>query len=215
MTIQDGTPKVGPPRSSEIAITVDYKKKIKTSAVAFGIKKISKEVFAVWLENAKTAYSLHSGLLDKIKNDRVEDVFLNYLADAIKALVEDTSIEKKSAKGWSFGYVCGYLQGRLDVAWYNKYIVETGREYEDIMKIKAVIEYFKWDTLLLDNIGKIYCHLLDQRVQPVVDKWDVSPNVVSIFKRKNMNISKIDDFKLSIVELLANDIEAKIMLLLN
>jgi len=52
-------------------------------------------------------------------------------------------------------------------------------------------------------------------VQPVIDKWDVSPNVVSIFKRKHVNISKIDDFKMSIVELLSNDIEAKIMSLLD
>jgi ABC-type molybdate transport system ATPase subunit len=39
----------------------------------------------------------------------------------------------------------------------------------------------------------------------------VNSNVVSIFKRKNVSISKIDDFKTSIVELLSNDIEAKIM----
>lgn len=169
----------------------------------------------MWLENAKAAYSIQTDFIDKIQNDKVEDAFLDCLADAINTLVEDKSIEKKSVKGWSFGYVCGYVQGRLDVAWYNKYIVETGRDYEDIMKIKAVIEFFKCDALLLDRIGSVYSYLLEQRVQPAVNKWDVSPNVVSIFKRKNVSISKNDDFKLSIVELLSTDLEAKIMSLLS
>lgn len=196
-------------------MNMDYKKKIKRSSLAFRISKISKEVFAVWLENAKTAYNLQADLIDKIQNDRVEDVFLDYLAAAIKVLVEDKSIEKKTVPGWFFGYVCGNVQGRLEVTWYNKYILETGIEYENIIKIKAVIEYFKLDTLLLDEIGKIYSHLLEQRVPPSVDKWDVFPNVVSIFKGKNDGSAKIDDFKNSIVELLSTDLEAKILTLLN
>jgi hypothetical protein len=196
-------------------MNMDYKKKIKRSPLAFRISKISKEVFAVWLENAKTAYNLQADLIDKIQNDKVEDVFLDYLAAAIKVLVEDKSIEKKTVPGWSFGYVCGNVQGRLEVTWYNKYILETGIEYENIIKIKAVIEYFKLHTLLLDEIGKIYSHLLEQRVPPSVDKWDVFPNVVSIFKGKNDSSAKIDDFKNSIVELLSTDLKAKILTLLN
>ncbi|MBV5339668.1 MAG: hypothetical protein J0665_08910 [Deltaproteobacteria bacterium] len=194
---------------------MNYKKKIKNSPLAFRINSISKEVFTIWLENAKTAYNLKPDLINKIQNDKFEDVFLNYLSDAIKILVEDKSLEKKTVPGWSFGYVCGNVQGKLEVTWYNKYILEASIEYENILKIKAVIEYFKLDTLLLDKIGTIYSHLLEQRVQPSVDKCEVSPNLISIFKYKNKNNSKIDDFKSSIVELLSTDIQAKILTLLN
>lgn len=194
---------------------MNYKKKIKSSPLAFRINSISKEVFTIWLKNAKTAYNLKSDLIDKIQNDKVDDLFLNYLADAIKILVEDKSIEKKTVQGWSFGYVCGNVQGKLEVTWYNKYILESSIEYENIMKIKAVIEYFKMDALLLDKIGNIYSYLLEKRVQPSVEKSEVLSNVISIFKYKNKNSSRIDDFKSSIVELLSTEIQTKILTLLN
>lgn len=194
---------------------MDYKKKIKRSPIAFRISVISKVVFAEWLENAKVAYSLQADLIDIIKNDDVENLLMDCLTDAIKTLVENKSIEKKAVPGWSFGYVCGNVQGRLEAIWYKKYILETGIEYENIIKLKAIVEYFKLDLLLLDKIGKIYSHLLEQRVQPSVDKFNIFQNVVSILKNKNNTNVKIEDFKSSILELLSADIETKIMALLN
>lgn len=194
---------------------MDYRARIKRSPLAFRITVISKGVFVEWLENAKTAYRLQADLIDVIKNDNYEDLLIDYLADAIDALVTDKSIEKKSIPGWSYGYVCGNVQGRLEVAWYNKYIIEAGIDYKNIMKIKAVIEYLKFDALLLDKIGKIYSYLIEQKVQTSVEKFDNFSNVVSIFKNINKSNVMIEDFKGSIIALLSADVENKVMALLN
>lgn len=50
-------------------------------------------------------------------------------------LVNEKSKEKKSISGWSFGYICGYMQGSLNVKWSNRYLIETSKEFADLMKI--------------------------------------------------------------------------------
>ena len=77
---------------------MDYKKKISNSGIAFKIKNISKQIFSRWLENAKEVYNLSPELLNRIKDDEVEDTFLDHLEIAIKALVEDKSDEKNKTK---------------------------------------------------------------------------------------------------------------------
>lgn len=126
---------------------------------------------------------------NKIKDDEVEDVFIDHLEKAIKTLVEEKSEEKKLIKGWSFGYVCGYLRGSIDVEWVNKYIIKQSKEYKDLMKIKAIIAYLKWDQSSLDKIFSIYKYLIDQRVQSTEIVESTSSNVISILKYTDFKFS--------------------------
>ena len=194
---------------------MDYKKKITNSGIAFRIKSISKQIFSQWLENAKDVYGLSPELFNKIKDDEVENTFLAHLERAIEALVENKSDKKKSIRGWSFGYLCGHLQGSIEVEWVNKYIIEPSQEYEDLMKIKAIIEYLNFDDTSLDKIFSIYQYLITQRIQPTGSIEVTSSNVISIFKHKSLNQVKENEFKENINDILSKELELKFMKLIN
>ncbi len=194
---------------------MDYKKKISNSGIAFKIKNISKQVFSRWLENAKEVYNLSPELFNKIKDDEVGNIFLDHLEKAIRALVEEKSDDKKSIRGWSFGYLCGHLQGSIDAEWVNKYIIEPSKEYGDLMKIKAIIEYFNLDDISSEKIFFIYNYLIAQRIQPTESPEVTSSNVISIFKHKDSDQVKKNEFKKNIIDILSKELELKYMKLLN
>jgi hypothetical protein len=191
-----------------------FKCRIRKSAVMFKINRIASDVFAQWLKNAKFVHGIEPQLLDRIKDDEVRDVFIDHLASAIKSFIEEKSDKMTATKGWSYGYICGYIQGRIDVSWYNKYVLELSSEYENLLKLKSIIEYLKYDGNVMDRIHHIYDHLLSQRIQPT-DNMYSSDKIVSILSHKNSKLIKKNEFKKSLIELLSSHIEKQMLLLLD
>ena len=172
------------------SIHMNYKKKIRNSALTFKLKDISNKIFSVWLDNASLVYDLSPEYINKIKKDNVESVFLDHLDSAINSLVNKDSDKKKSIKGWSFGFLCGVIQGSIDVKWFNKYIIEASDEYENLLKAKALKEFINFDNASSEKIFLIYEHLISERVH-VLGKTDfTNPNIKSIFNHKNSSILK-------------------------
>lgn len=190
---------------------MDYRKKIKNSSLIFSINRSAKLIFQQWLKNAKKTYQLQPELIEKIKDDNIQNEVLDTLIDAVETLITEKTTEQKTVKGWSFGFVCGYIQGNLDVAWFNRYVVKLSREYEDFVKIKAISELFRVDDIAVDKVLSIYNYFIDQRISPVETVNTQTSNVVSI---SNNNIGKRNNFKTEIIELLLNDFEKKYINLL-
>lgn len=191
------------------------KKKIRQSILTFKIKDIAEKVFSIWLDNASFVYDLSPEYIDKIKDDDVDDIFLDHLDRAIKSLVHDKSDEKKSTKGWSFGFLCGHIQGSIDVEWVNRYVIEPSKEYENLMKAKAIKEFINLDNASFEKIFLIYEQLISKRVQPLEKTEYSSSNIKSIFDHENSNSIKFNKFKKDMNDFLLKEFEFKYMKILN
>ncbi len=194
---------------------MNYLNKIKQSELAFKIKGIANDVFKKWLKNAQKTYDLTPEFIKKIENDQVDKFFLNHLEDAIHSLVEKTSGEKKEIPGWSFGYLCGHLAGSIDVEWVNKYIIEPSVEFEDLLKIKAIISGFKSDNTLVKTTNIIYNLLLKNRVQPTDLIKSQKSKIIPISGYDDSALIKDNEFKKDIIRILSKDLELKILALLD
>jgi len=188
---------------------VDYKKRIIDSGLIFSIKDISNQVFSQWIKDATVVYDLSQEFVDKVKNDSFEEIFLDNLLEAIESLVEDKSIEKQSVKGWAFGFLCGHIQGALNIFWVNKYILEPSKEYENLMRIKAIREWINFDSESLDKIHNIYKYLIEQRIQPD-EKINISEkNIIQMNKYKDLDKLKINQFKDEMIESMSEELMIK------
>ncbi len=110
---------------------INYKQKIIDAGIMFSIKSISEQVFSQWIVNATTEYQLSPKFINKIQEENTEKIFLEKFIKAIKVLTEEKSDEKKSIKGWSFGFIFGYMQGALHTHWFNQFILHPSTEYEN------------------------------------------------------------------------------------
>jgi len=195
---------------------MSHKKKIRKSALTFKIKDLANKIFSMWLDNASFVYDLPSEYIDRIKNDNdeVESIFLDHLDLAINSLVNNDS-DKKSIKGWSFGFLCGHIQGSIDVEWFNKYVLEPSKEYENLMKAKAIKEFINFDKASFEKIFLIYEHLISEQVLPLEKTAFSSSNIKSIFNHKNSSLIKLNTFKSDMNDFLYQDFEVKYMKMLN
>ena len=184
-------------------------KKIRNSRLSFTIKKTSEQVFSQWLKCAKVVYDLPESFVESIKFDDHEDLFIKHLEGAISDLVESKSDKKTNIKGWSFGYLCGHLEGSIDVTWTNKYIIEPSKDYEDMMIIKAIISYVNFDKNLSKDIFSIYNYLIESRIDPIELKNNIPKNVVSILNHEKSNKIQENKFRKKIIDLLSNDLKDK------
>lgn len=194
---------------------MNYKKKIRQSILVFKIKSIAEKVFSTWLENASVIYDLSPTYIERIKDDETESIFLERLNSAINSLVKEKSDDKKSIKGWSFGFLCGHIQGGIDVEWVNKYVIEPSKDYENLMKLKAIKEFINFDDTSFDQIFLINQYLNSKRTQPLGETEFSSSNIKSIFDHKNSSGIKISKFKHDMNDFLKSELEFKYMKILN
>ena len=169
---------------------MDYIQNIKNSPLKFAVRKTSIQLVTKWLKCA--SYKYDSNYIRKIDFDEteVENDFIESLANAIESLVKEKSKEKKSISGWSFGYICGYMQGSLNVKWSNRYLIEPSEEFADLMKIKSIIELLRYDSDTLQKIEIIYDYFLTHKNRMATEEESLPDNVVSLVKRgmlKNKN----------------------------
>lgn len=190
---------------------MDYNKRIRSSSLIFTLKKTSELVFSQWLKCAKDFYNLPTEFVESIKSDDVEPVFIEHLEKAINALVENKSDEKVQIKGWSYGYLCGYLEGCINVTWTNKYIIEPSKEYEDMIKIKSIIEYINWNESSSKHMLSIYNYLINKRIKPLELKGNIPDNVVTISSHTKSDKNKENEFKISIIDLLSDELKSRIL----
>lgn len=192
---------------------MNYKKTIRDSNIAFKIKKNAVIIFDIWVKNARKEYNLSSDFFIEAENGVIEKDFIDSFEKAILDLIEEKSAEKKKTPGWSYGFLCGSLQGRIDVCWYNRYILEKSEDFKDLLKMKALISYLNYDDFIVGKIAKVYDFLVKDKIKPV-----------DLFENKNSNIYPFSEysgsvknyeFQENIIRILSENLEIKIMELLD
>jgi hypothetical protein len=193
---------------------MNYNKRIRQSRFGFKVKKIAADIFNKWMENAQSVYGLSPDAINTIGQEQVDEVFIEHLEKAIISLTEEESPEKTTIPGWGFGFLCGYVQGSIDVYWVNKYIIEPGREFEELLKLKSMILCLNFDDSTVNKIFLIYSHLLQDRIHVSDLVQNENSNIIPIKKFDNSSLIQRNAFKKEIIEILSNELTQKIMTLL-
>lgn len=170
---------------------MNYQQNITSASLRITPNKIAIQLITRWIECAKNAYDVE-GIENFGYNElEVENDFVEHLSDSIESLVNDKSPEKKATPGWSFGYVCGHAQGALNVKWSNKYLIEPSKEFEDLMKLKTIIELLKLDSDISRKIEVIYNYFTSHKDKAINEEEGLPDNVISFIKKgKLQNTSR-------------------------
>ncbi|MDM8546993.1 hypothetical protein QUF61_10910 [Candidatus Venteria ishoeyi] len=169
---------------------MNYQHNIRNSPLKFVLRKISMQLVRKWLECAKYKYGSNTIADFDFDEIEVENDFIRHLSNAIESLINYKSREKKSIPGWSFGYICGHVQGALNVTWSNLYLLEPSKEFENLMKLKTVIELLRIDNDFSQKIEIIYSYFITHRNRGIIAKEALPDNVISLIetgKLKNIN----------------------------
>jgi len=162
---------------------MNYQRNIRNSSLRFTLRKAAIKLVVNWHECAKIKYNNSNTIEFSYDELEVENDLVDNLSSAIKSLVRDKSRGKKSTPGWSFGYICGHVQGGLNVKWSNQYLVEPSKEFEDLMKLKTIMELLKIDADALSKIEIIYNYFTTHRNGVANEKERLPDNVISLVQR--------------------------------
>ncbi len=159
---------------------MNYQQIIRRSSLGFVLREISIQLITGWVGNAKEKYDVPG--IDSIGFDAqaVEENLVTHLASAIETLKNEKSHEKKFTPGWSFGFLCGHVQGALNVKWSNQYLIETSNDFKDLMKLRTILEIITLDSDLSKKIEIVYEYYLKSGEQIAKEDEPMPANVVPL-----------------------------------
>ncbi len=111
-------------------------------------------LFTDWITNAKLSYpQLNYQISDAtiFKND-----LQNAMFKAVNGLNKAEKIECRKSIGYDYGFICGFIQGNLNAAWYSEYIYKQTNQYKLFTVINTIDSFFKFDDLLRIRLSNLY-----------------------------------------------------------
>jgi hypothetical protein len=118
------------------------------------IQHIAYELFRQWTKNAAFDYpELDFTIIDEsaLVTD-LEDA----LESALNSLVKTEKEEKRSLPDYDYGFVIGFVQGKINTYWGFEYITKRSKEFKSFMINKALLEYLQLDTLTAIRVKTVY-----------------------------------------------------------
>ncbi len=132
----------------------EYFTQIKESPLLFKIKRFTPEVFHRWHQCAQKLYPTVS------PEEQEEKLLFSDMLDAFSGALEQVTsnqhVKKRRRPEWTHGYVCGFVQGNLQVAWYNRYVLSHIEEYKEVLLLKSLLELFKIDPQTWEKLWAVY-----------------------------------------------------------
>ncbi len=160
---------------------MQYEQKIRQSPLYFRIKPIAVDLAKHWFDCAKLQYASLS--MEPVQSDDNAEVFrhdlLKALSDALHS-VEDKPVDKKSVAGWSHGFVCGHIEGALNILWTNRYLLEPSNDFKGLIRIKTLLTLLQTDDELSRKIQPVYQHFLRHFNSPFDEAEPLPENVIPL-----------------------------------
>lgn len=159
---------------------MNYLEAVKKSKLRFAIPGIADSLLRGFCRCAELNYvDFDSAKFTYDQHEVAENVF-EALELALSSLANNKSPKKQKVPGWSYGYICGHAQKQLSVLWTGIYIIETRREFSDIVNSRAVSELLNIDDLALEKFGILFEHYNTTGHKFNKIKEDLPSNVVSL-----------------------------------
>lgn len=151
--------------SKEISIAgyymMDCKRAFVDSSFGSRLGELAPFLLDQWLECAGREYGI-SNIRSRVDVNRFSalDDFIDILFSALDSLSKKSPESAMSFFG-SYGFICGFVQGGLNVRWTDSFIVEYTTEFKDLLKLKTVLEILKHDRRLAKKVDIYYDYYLD------------------------------------------------------
>lgn len=118
------------------------------------INSIAYELFRHWTKEASFDYpDLDFTIIDE--GTLVKDVE-EALESALNSLTKTEKAQKRSMPGYDYGFILGFIQGKINTHWGFEYITKRSKEFKNFMINKALLEYLEYDTVTAIKLKAIY-----------------------------------------------------------
>jgi len=177
------------------------------------IQQVAFELFRQWTKNVASDFpELDFTIIDerKLVTDLEEA-----LEGALNSLIKDDRTQKRAIPGYDYGFVIGFIQGKINSHWGFEYITKRSKEFKSLLINKALLLFLQLDTLSAIKVKAIYEKMYDNAVN--LEGLDYK---LPFKKIEDYNIAKLQDEPLSgdednpVLVLLKNHISAQLIYLL-
>ena len=118
------------------------------------INSIAYELFRHWTKEASFDYpDLDFTIIDE--GTLVKDVE-EALESALNSLTKTEKAHKRLMPGYDYGFVLGFIQGKINTHWGFEYITKQSKEFKNFMINTALLEYLEVDTVTAIKLKAIY-----------------------------------------------------------
>ena len=135
----------------------DSAARIKKSPLLFTLRTIAPEIFHLWHQHVCEIYS--TAAPEEQDDDRLLADMLEAFAGALESAQSDKHAESRQRSGWTHGYICGFVEGKLDTVWYNRYVLPHTGEYKQVLLLKSLLELFEADPQTRGKLWAMYQYI--------------------------------------------------------
>ncbi|MCC8398786.1 MAG: hypothetical protein LN569_05875 [Rickettsia endosymbiont of Labidopullus appendiculatus] len=134
------------------------------SPVIFRIKEVALPAFRFFeIEATKK----HPRIQIEVDDKTIIKDMIDCCGEALYSLFQDEKKEKHNIRGWSTGYILGFLSSSLWTHWNAEYLYPETEEYKNLMFLRSIYLYSKMDYQynyqLTFKIQKIYDYFMSHK----------------------------------------------------
>lgn len=157
------------------------------------IDLIAFELFREWTKNAAIDYpDLDFTIVDeRILVKDLEET----LEDALNSLLKTEKTEKRLISGYDYGFIIGFIDGKLNVHWAFEYITKRSKEFKSFLINKTMYEYLQVETLTAIKIKALYEKMYEDTLNLESLNYDLPKTRIEEFK-----IAELEENNFSIEE---------------
>lgn len=154
------------------------------------IQHIAFELFRQWTKNAAFDYpELDFTIID----ERTLVIDLEKaLEGALNSLIKSEKTKKRSMPGYDYGFVIGFIQGKVNSCWNFEYITKRSKKFKSFFINKALFEYLKIDILTAVKAKALYEKMYENAVNLENLDFKLPQKIITDY-----NISKLQDEHIS------------------
>ncbi len=166
-------------------------------------------MFSNWTTKAKITFPTLNYQINEIsllKND-----LKNTILKAISSLDKQDKIQNRKIQGYDYGYFCGFIQGNLNVLWYNEYIYKQTNNYKILAAITTLDSFLKNNDLLKIRLSNLYSEYYKSEVNIEDLDCNIGMEIPKNLEFINMNneesqiLVAIENIRIDIINKMCNE----------
>ena len=144
---------------------IDWKRVIQGSPLRFKLKSMGLDIFQEWSIRAAHKHHLSvQKIRTGVQAEQIESDILDHLTEGLEVLFEERYSHKPMS--WRYGFLCGYVRAKLTTGWHKRYLSLNSKQYEDLVKLAAMREFFEQDPESVSAVQSIYRYRLAGMDEP-------------------------------------------------
>ncbi len=144
---------------------IDLKRVIQGSPLRFKLKAMGQDIFEEWSFRAAHKHHLSvQKIRTGVQAEQIEADILDHLTEGLEVLFEERYSHKPMS--WRYGFLCGYVRAKLTSGWHKRYLSLNSKQYEDLVKLAAMREFFEQHSESVLAVQSIYRYRLAGMDEP-------------------------------------------------